>query len=509
MGSGKKNKRGGAPKQKGRLAAALVKDQLASHARNVARQAEERRMERAKELKAIAASGGIKPKKQKQKSEAATAPVTKNTEKELVVIDAKMLEEAEAEREKEEEEEEGAGQQGKKKREMPESVRRKREEMGKSVGKGEVPYGKGETVLLVGEGNFSFAHSLLLTSSVTPSLLLATSYDSFEAASSKYPDLDEHVSAIKEAGGRVLFGVDATKLESYKEIKEGAPKKEAKRDGGWGGVLKGQIGGSDRGGWDKVGFNFPHVGQSIADQNRNIRANQILILNFLRSVAPLLRIGPSLAPSIGKRTAPSNPSIKLPRKKRTKKATTASDSEEEEELGSDPEDADEDLAFELKPGSVGRGGEKPAGTVLLTLRTHAPYSLWSASSLATRGPMLAPSILPKPLPKVPQPTFVVRRSLEFTLSSYPGYEHVRTSVGAKGTSGGGVGKANQALLLTNKERAAARAKGSEGADGAEEEEEEGEVVVEARKGKKNAMRTYEFEVVAGEKRKGKDEDLYD
>lgn len=89
-------------------------------------------------------------------------------------------------------------------------------------------------------GNFLFAHSLLLAEPaiISPHLLLATAYDTLEVAQAKYPDLMEHVDAIKAAGVRVVFGVDGTNLAKCREVKDGA----------------------GSAGWDKVVFNFPHVG---------------------------------------------------------------------------------------------------------------------------------------------------------------------------------------------------------------------------------------------------------
>lgn len=87
-------------------------------------------------------------------------------------------------------------------------------------------------------GNFSFAHSLLIQSPpiVTPQLLIATAFDSQATAEEKYPDLMIHVKAIRDAGAKVIFGVDATNLHKNKDITE------------------------HKGLWDRVVFNFPHVG---------------------------------------------------------------------------------------------------------------------------------------------------------------------------------------------------------------------------------------------------------
>lgn len=48
-----------------------------------------------------------------------------------------------------------------------------------------------------------------------------------------------HVDAIREKGAKVVFGVDATSLKKCKEVKEGRE-------------------------FDRVAFNFPHVGTYLA-----------------------------------------------------------------------------------------------------------------------------------------------------------------------------------------------------------------------------------------------------
>ncbi|RKO93962.1 hypothetical protein BDK51DRAFT_19525, partial [Blyttiomyces helicus] len=111
-------------------------------------------------------------------------------------------------------------------------------------------------------GNFSFS-SALLTRLHGASALTATSYDPEPVALQKYPDLDAHVSAVREMGGTVLFGVDATELEKCKPLR---------------GML-----------FDKIVFNFPHVGAGIKDQERNVIANQNLIRAFFVSAAAFLR----------------------------------------------------------------------------------------------------------------------------------------------------------------------------------------------------------------------------
>ncbi|KAM0751670.1 hypothetical protein T439DRAFT_347464 [Meredithblackwellia eburnea MCA 4105] len=309
---------------------------------------------------------------------------------------------------------------------------------------GVMPYCAGEKVLLIGEGNFSFAHSLLLLRKVTPTLLVATAFDTLEVAQEKYPDLMDHVRPLKDAGATVLFGVDATKLEKCREVKEG------------------------KGLWDIVVFNFPHVGLGITDQDRNVRANQTLLLNFYRSVAPFLRTGPSSAPRTEKSKG-----------KGKKRADTPSDDEEEEEHESDADQDDADLTkTPLAP--LLTSGPKPAGRLLLSLRTNSPYSLWHLPQLATKGPLLAPSILPRPLPPVPQPTYRIIRSWEFDPLDYPGYEHRRTIGFKEGVSEGG----NEDLKFSARERGVRKFGGKVGRTEVKE--------------KAGGMRTWELELVIPE-----------
>ncbi len=97
-------------------------------------------------------------------------------------------------------------------------------------------------------GDFSFAKSLLNHHGC--SSLLATCYDSPTALLDKYPQAASHIEAIEaEEDTKVLYGIDATKLDKGgKEVR--------------------------RGGFDRVVFNFPHVGGLTKDVNRQVRYNQ-------------------------------------------------------------------------------------------------------------------------------------------------------------------------------------------------------------------------------------------
>ncbi len=117
-----------------------------------------------------------------------------------------------------------------------------------------IPFSPTSRILLVGEGDFSFSHSLLAAHNCTS--LIATSYDKASVVTSKYTQATSHVRPLEaEEACKVIYGVDATKLG-----RSGAP------DGGGKAVKKGEF--------DRVVFNFPHVGGLTKDVNRQVRYNQ-------------------------------------------------------------------------------------------------------------------------------------------------------------------------------------------------------------------------------------------
>ncbi|KAJ3212286.1 hypothetical protein HDU67_003915 [Dinochytrium kinnereticum] len=112
-----------------------------------------------------------------------------------------------------------------------------------------------DSILLVGEGNFSFARSLCEI--FGPKSIIATCYDSQDVLQEKYPESIENIKAILEMDGQVLYGIDATELTKHRPLKS---KK-----------------------FSKIVFNFPHAGKGIKDQDRNIRTNQELCASFFHS----------------------------------------------------------------------------------------------------------------------------------------------------------------------------------------------------------------------------------
>ncbi|KAJ3360384.1 hypothetical protein GGF32_008444 [Allomyces javanicus] len=120
-----------------------------------------------------------------------------------------------------------------------------------------IPFTAEDTILLVGEGNFSFSLGLASVLGAGDNIV-ATAYDSEEVVKQKYPDAESIIHDLVESyNATVLYDVDATALDKVA-------------------ALKGRT-------FSKIVFNFPHVGLGIKDQDRNIRANQALILKFLQS----------------------------------------------------------------------------------------------------------------------------------------------------------------------------------------------------------------------------------
>ncbi|CAO3658592.1 unnamed protein product [Rhizopus stolonifer] len=118
-----------------------------------------------------------------------------------------------------------------------------------------------DKILLVGEGNFSFASSLAENYlSGGAEGMIATCFDSEQVLYEKYEEAKENVELIREFGGTVMFEVDATQLP--KEIRKGK--------------------------YTKIIFNFPHAGAGIKDQDRNVIANQKLLNGFFEAATPLL-----------------------------------------------------------------------------------------------------------------------------------------------------------------------------------------------------------------------------
>ncbi|KAI9513128.1 hypothetical protein F5148DRAFT_1273351 [Russula earlei] len=245
-----------------------------------------------------------------------------------------------------------------------------------------IPFDPSDHILLIGEGDFSFASALLQRppaplEHLPPANIIATAYDTEDECYAKYTDAEQNVRVLREKGTRVIFSVDATRLEKTS-------------------ALKGKV-------FDRIAWNFPHAGKGITDQDRNVLSNQVLILGFLRSAAKFLVRGP------------------VPQLQSSRKRKRLSD-----------DDGDE-LTDEGDNQIVGVSGRRRRGTVLITLRNVPPYTEWDVPKLAKNPPPPRSSVEP------PNPHYILFRSFGFDRNDWNGYKHRMT----KGERARGQGKTGE------------------------------------------------------------------
>ena len=163
-----------------------------------------------------------------------------------------------------------------------------------------VPFCRSDNVLLIGEGDFSFALSLSLLHPVNS--IVATSFDTKQVLDAKYPHAKDNISKLsgkvvvssKSESGMTL--PEDEELNTFSPDEEDQWTPEPPSLSVFHNIDATKLSTTHRkalklyGLFDKIVFNFPHVGGLNTDVNRQTRANQGLVRDFFISAKPLLRL---------------------------------------------------------------------------------------------------------------------------------------------------------------------------------------------------------------------------
>jgi 25S rRNA (uracil2634-N3)-methyltransferase len=158
-------------------------------------------------------------------------------------------------------------------------------------------YHSGQRVLLVGEGNLSFALALTTLFDGEGANVLATSLDRPGVARAAYPDLRDIEQSLEASGAAVRFGVDVEDGDALRKAAKAwwaagnDPEARAANERGGGGAEPGAPSGAGPGGFfkgfDRVVWNFPDAGVGVVGRLA-VQANQDLLDAFFRAAKPLL-----------------------------------------------------------------------------------------------------------------------------------------------------------------------------------------------------------------------------
>ena len=230
-----------------------------------------------------------------------------------------------------------------------------------------IPFGPYDHILLVGEGDFSFARSLAVEHGCAN--VTATSYDATEEeVAAKYPRFETISAELRSLVPPVPlhFGVDAGRLGGYKTLR--CVRDDDDDDEG---DTHNDDEASKRNkthGWDTICFMFPHTGGLSTDVNRQVRANQALLVAFFKSCLD--------TPTPAKR-------LRI--------------------LQAQAQAQNNNTTTTTKPPFL-----RMSGRIIVTLFEGEPYTLWNIRDLARHAGLK------------------VVESWKFDWEQYPGYAHVRT-----------------------------------------------------------------------------------
>ncbi|KAL8462088.1 hypothetical protein ACS0TY_032436 [Phlomoides rotata] len=124
-------------------------------------------------------------------------------------------------------------------------------------------YNSNQDILVVGEGDFSFAASLA-TAFRDASNMVATSLDSQEMLGIKHPTAAHNLALLQQTGCTVMHGVDACTMSKRRFFK--------------------------RTKFDRIVFNFPHAGlETFEHDTYQISLHQEVVSGFLKNAYKMVR----------------------------------------------------------------------------------------------------------------------------------------------------------------------------------------------------------------------------
>ncbi|XP_024968623.1 heavy metal-associated isoprenylated plant protein 41-like [Cynara cardunculus var. scolymus] len=124
-------------------------------------------------------------------------------------------------------------------------------------------YSSNHRILLVGEGDFSFALSLA-DSFQSGFKIVASSIDSYDDVIQKYKSAETNLNRLGNLGARLLFGVDACTMEFHRDL-----------------YLRK---------FDRIVFNFPHAGFLGKESDDGvILSHRYLVFSFFKNASQMLR----------------------------------------------------------------------------------------------------------------------------------------------------------------------------------------------------------------------------